>query len=354
MAGKGWIEQDEFEQRRSALQSSLFGQKGHAGTTALPARTKLPPTGGHGSSACEGDLLRITLRSMAGEVVWGPTALARSLTVESLMLRVAEDMRKTRKARSGFQILRGEVQLVRTATLVSALGTAADAELSIVFVDPVPSDAREVGDLAVWEKPKEGQSRDATGGRFEVRSRQVEEELIGRDLRSGDVFWHKSIFGRCNSMFLRLGRQGLYYNSSSHGTASLTVRTYKEASTSPADDLDDFRTEVGVIPGCHVRSKDAAGWVAARGFAHRLCTAAGLAAASEDLGASAWVSLLVDLGVGTSAAGLWSVVFLPWLENLNSMNERELWRWIEAGFPASLAEVPEEVQGYFIRDTEKD
>lgn len=187
MAGKDWIEQDEFEKRRSALQSSLFGQKGHAVTTALPVRTELPPAGGHGSSACEGDLLRITLRSMAGEVVWGPTALARSLTVESLMLRVAEDMRKTRKARSGFQILRGEVQLERTETLVSALCTAADAELSIVFVDPVPSDAREVGDLAVWEKPKEGQSRDATGGLFD-RNRQDEEELFGRDLRSGDVF----------------------------------------------------------------------------------------------------------------------------------------------------------------------
>lgn len=294
---------------------------------------------------------------MAGEVVWGPTALARSLIVESLMLRVAEDMRKTRKARSGFQILRGEVQLERTETLVSALGTAADAELSIVFVDPVPSDAREVGDLAVWEKPKEGQSRDATGGLFHPRNwrdRQDEEELIGRDLRSGDVFWHKSIFGRCNSMYLRLGRQGLYYNSSSHGTASLAVHTYDEASTSPADDLHDFRTEVGVIPGAHVRSKDAAGWVAARGFAQRLCAAAGVTAAPEELGASAWVSSLEDLGVGTSAARLWSVVFLPWLGNLNSMNEHELCRWIEAGYPASLAELPEEVQGYFRRDMERD
>ena len=204
-----------------------------------------------------------------------------------------------------------------------------------------PDDATMVGQLAVWEiiLPERSNPKDRK------RDAQSVQKIVGR-AHGGEELWFQSSIGRCNSVTLRFGDLGLYYNSSSHGTMTFVLRHY--AQRAAADDGDDHdhegevTREVIIIEGPHSRGHaDEAGWVAARRFALRVFVACGRAAARtplDSLRGRAWVELLQSLGVGTAAAQCLSMAFFPWLEGgeVKELNETALWGWISSGYSSCI------------------
>lgn len=205
-----------------------------------------------------------------------------------------------------------------------------------------PDDATMVGQLAVWEifLPERSNPKDRK------RDAQSVQKIVGR-AHGGEELWFQSSIGRCNSVTLRFGDLGLYYNSSSHGTMTFVLRHY--AQRAAADDGDDHdhegevTREVIIIEGPHSRGHaDEAGWVAARRFALRVFVACGRAAARtplDSLRGRAWVELLQSLGVGTAAAQCLCMAFFPWLEGgeVKELNETALWGWISSGYSSDLS-----------------
>ena len=226
--------------------------------------------------------------------------------------------------------------------------------------DGAPADATVVGQLAVWS-PARPDAESAARSDPKRPPRQRDRSLVGRS-STGEALWFHSSLGRCNSVTLRFGDRGLYYNSSSHGTVTFVLNDYspRPASDDEApDNAGDVTRQIVIVEGCHAQGPvDHAGWVAARRFALRVfvaCGRAGTRTPIEALHGRAWVELLQQLGVGTAAAQCLGLAFFPWLEGgaVHELNEAALWGWISAGYSTDLAtwqDWQREVLERFLRD----
>lgn len=338
------ISQEELDGRRAAFGNAV----------EQVARPLAAPREGCDAPVADGrEDTVVTVRSLAGDMLWGP-AVTGMTSAGSLLELLASDLGKP----SGrMQLLHGSLPLHSSASLraLSCGPDCAQLDLTLVFSIPVPDEAVIIGDLAVW---KSGAGFMHRPKQFSENCRRIE-KLRGRNTLTGEVFYHKADFGRSNRMHLRYGDSGLWFNSTSHGTVSLSFRVYvdngsgagSEARKEPGDgeDEDDgAAAELTIIPGPHLPdsapSRD--GLDTARLLAQQLLRAAGREVPPLGLGEApwqvveAWQKLLADLGTDGPAATLWSVLFLPWLGTLNRMNETDIWVWAETGFPASLSEMP--------------
>lgn len=326
----------------------------------------------------------VTITGLGGEVLWGPAPVAAGIAAVTFVRQLAEALqrppRSLRLVRPGCEPLHGDVPV--------AMGCVdGKLDLTLVFVDPPPDDATIIGELAVWNRtPHRPQMADLDGidcqdrnkgspratayptalfpslpvvphgidfGVCDHQAPQVQ-HLIGQSLRTDDSLSCTHSLGRCSYMALRFGCSGLYYNSSSHGTVSLSFQTFPAAFESKNSDCMDsvnsdcsndttmVWTQRGIIPGPHCPDKDRSALTDARTLADNLFMAVGQLVPARDcatLAARSWLQLLSGLGVEEKAAQLWTVLWMPWLEDLSGMNECDVWEWIQAGYPNTLAEM---------------
>jgi len=411
-----WIEQDEFERRRS-----LFGATGRppSGGGGRPSTGEAPSatTTTRGSpkatkAAAEGSTeVLVTVSGLAGDVLWGPAAVAAGTTVGAFLADLASALPRRAGA---MRLLRGQERLSEADLLQPSPGGPAaggGVHLTLVYVDPPPEGARVVGDLAVWTpsapRGSEAEEEAAAGGprpnpKLRAQKRNQTQVLVGRDGRTRETVYHKMDIGRCNYMTLRFGRKGLYYNSSSHGTATFALQVYgappagsgsggggsdpvagREDDGRDSDDDERCSEEAevceemrAIIPGPHCRGgKDRGALIEARRLADSLFVAAGRkppvvtpsvlrrwppqqqggegggSAAARHV--RAWQELLCDLGVDQPAPTLWALLYMPWLDSLGSMNETDLCAWGQQGYPDLLADMPEDSRQRFQQGIEE-
>eukprot|EP00928_Gymnodinium_smaydae_P082372 TRINITY_DN65713_c0_g1_i1.p1 TRINITY_DN65713_c0_g1~~TRINITY_DN65713_c0_g1_i1.p1 ORF type:complete len:385 (-),score=46.43 TRINITY_DN65713_c0_g1_i1:111-1265(-) len=365
-----WIEQDEFERRRS-----LFGataQKSAVSRSRCLASRQLNAST-HSQSSDQPERtseVNLTLVGLAGDTLWGPSAVCVATRVDEFLVNIADELPKGRPMR----LMRGDVRLGCAEPVADDQDT--EARLTLIFLDHLPEGANIVGDLVVWspkERSTQGSEADTDGVPRLRHDRTRTQVLVGYNGRTEEVFFHKLSLGRCNYLSLRVGCRGLYYNSSSHGTATLAFQVYADAGETAhaerpdsddedstfAERLEGNCTEThAIIPGPHCHSaKSRNALVEARRLIGSLFLAAGRSAPvvtpsvlsrwqpttpSSAAAAKAWTDLLTDLGIDDPAASLWAVLYMPWIDTLGALNETEIWEWERAGYPDSLDEMPED------------
>lgn len=165
-----------------------------------------------------GRSIQVIVKNVGGEAVFGPEHVDEHMVVSELVKRV-------RQAAGGkcfgkTSIINDIVHMKNSEALGSYCDSTCSAMvLTVVQSHPLPSSAKMVGDLALWP----------VAHHAEQDHRQRMRKMLGVNCATGELFVYDSSVGRCTSVVLRLGNQGLYYNSSSHGTATLSYKIYEHA-----------------------------------------------------------------------------------------------------------------------------